>query len=131
MSKLKKAVIVVHRDESENNFHEIARRIKKLDSSIGVAMVSEFLTSKMVPPEFLQLPLLVIYLCNPPKTEFKVATKIAVKEMSKIDEYEHFKQHNIPCLPIEHFKLGMELDPKVYGDWVVLKPENITSRVQA
>jgi hypothetical protein len=60
MSKLKKAVIVVHRDESANDFHEIARRVRKLDSSIGVAMVSEFLTSKMVPPEFLKLPLLEI-----------------------------------------------------------------------
>lgn len=64
---------------------------------------------------------------QPPPTEFKVATKIAVKEMSKIEEYEHFKQHNISCLPIERFRWGMELDPEIYGDWVVLKPENLTS----
>jgi hypothetical protein len=81
----------------------------------------------MVPADCLNLPMLVIYLCNPPPTEFKVATKLAVKVMSKIEEYEHFKQHNIPCLPIERFTWGMELDPKVYGDWVILKPENIQS----
>ena len=127
MPKLKKAVIVVHREESEDDFHEIARRVRKLDPSIGIATVSEFLTSKMVPAELLQLPLLVIYLCNPPKTEFKVATKLAVKEMSKLEEYDHFKQHNIPCLPIERFTWGMGLDPAIYGDWVVLKPENIQS----
>jgi hypothetical protein len=127
MSNFKKAVIVVHRHESKDDFQQIARRIRNLDPTIGVTMVSDFLTSKMVPPEYLNLPMLVIYLCNPPKTEFKVATKIAVKEMSKIEEYEHFKQHNIPCLPIERFKWGMELDPAIYGDWVVLKPEHIQS----
>jgi hypothetical protein len=71
--------------------------------------------------------MLVIYMVNPPRTEFKVATKIAVKEMGKIEEYEHFKKNNIPCLPIERFKWGMELDPAIYGDWVVLKPEFIQS----
>ena len=81
----------------------------------------------MLPPEFLQLPLLVIYLCNPPKTEFSVAAKLAVKEMSKIEEFEHFKRHNLPCLPIDHFRWGMELDRETYGDWVVLKPEYMTS----
>ncbi len=127
MIKLKKAVIVVHRKESGDNFQEIAKRIKKLDPTIGVTMVSEFLTSKMVPAEFLNLPLLVIYLCNPPPTEFNVAAKLAVKEMSKIEEYEHFKKHNLSCLPIERFEWGGELDPAIYGDWVVLKPEHIQS----
>jgi hypothetical protein len=123
----KKALIVVHRNESADDFQQIARRIRKLDSTICVTMVSDFLTSKMVPDQCLNLPMLVVYLCNPPKTEFKVATKLAVKEMSKIEEYEHFKQHNIPCLPIERFIWGMELDPEVYGDWVILKPEHIQS----
>ena len=125
--KYTKALIVVHRDESTKDFEEIARRIRKLDPTIGVVMISEILTSKMIPSEFLRLPMLVIYLINPPPTKFKVATKIAVKEMSKIDEYAHFKKHNLPCLPIERFKWGMELDPSVYGDWVVLKPEHMQS----
>ena len=127
MSIIKKAVIVVHREENAEDFEQIARRVRKLDPSVGVTMVSDFLTSKMVPSEYLNLPMLVIYLCNPPPTEFKVATKLAVKEMSKIEEYEHFKRQNLPCLPIERFNWGMELDPEIYGDWVVLKPENIQS----
>jgi hypothetical protein len=127
MAGYKKALIVVHRNESADDFQHIARRIRKLDPSIGVTMVSDFLTSKMVPPEYLNLPMLVIYLCNPPPSEFKVATKLAVKEMSKVEEYAHFKEHQIPCLPIERFKWGMELDQSIYGEWVVLKPENKTS----
>ena len=83
----KKALILVHRNENADDFEQIARRVRKLDPSIGVTMVSDFLTSKMVPPEYLNLPMLVVYLCNPPNTEFKVATKLAVKEMNKIEEY--------------------------------------------
>ena len=126
----KKALILVHRNENADDFQHIARRIRKLDPSIGVTMVSDFLTSKMVPQEYLNLPMLVIYLCNPPPSEFKVATKIAVKAISNIEEYEHFKKHHIPCLPIERFNWGMELDQAIYGDWVVLKPEHIQSTGQ-
>lgn len=130
MTVYRKALIVVHRNENADDFQQIARRIRKLDPTISVTMVSDFLTSKMVPAECLNLPMLVVYLCNPPPTEFKVATKIAVKEMSKIEEYEHFRRHNIPCLPIEQFRWGMELDQSIYGEWVVLKPENMTSNGQ-
>ncbi len=127
MKSYKKTLIVVYRKESAQDFEEIARRIRKIDPTIAVYMVAHILTSKMVPPYLLDLPLLVIYLVNPPVTNFSVAKKLAVEEMGKIDEYEHFKKHTIPCLPIERFKWGMVLDPKVYGDWVVLKPEHITS----
>ena len=127
MAKYKNALIIVHRNENADDFQQIARRIRKLDPSIGVTMASDFLTSKMVPPEYLNLPMLVIYLCNPPPSEFKIATKIAVKEMSKIEEYSHFKQHHIPCLPIDKFSWGMQPDPNLYGDFVILKPQNIQS----
>lgn len=127
MNKAIKALIIVCRKENTKDFEEIARRVRKLDSAITILVVPDWLTSKMLPPEFLNLPMLVIYLCNPPPIEFKVATKLAVRAMNKVEEFEHFKQHNLPCLPIERFKWGMELDPAIYGDWVVLKPEHIQS----
>ena len=127
MKSYKKTLIVVYRKESAQDFEEIARRIRKLDPTIAVYMVAHLLTSKMVPSYLFDLPLLVIYLVNPPVTNFSVAKKLAVEEISKIEEYDHFKKHNIPCLPIERFAWGMELDPLVYGDWVVLKPEHIQS----
>ena len=81
----------------------------------------------MIPKELLDLPMLVIFLVNPPGKEFDVAGKMAVKHMTKLEEYEHFKKHNIPCLPIEVFNWGMTLDKSIYGDWVVLKPQTIQS----
>ena len=68
------------------------------------------------------------YLCNPPPDNFAhKSPMLAVRGIDKIAEYQHFKKHNIPCLPIEQFKWGMNLDSKVYGDWVVLKPQSIQS----
>jgi hypothetical protein len=130
-----KALIVVHREESAEDFREIAMRIKKLDPTICGAMAPEYISEEMLPAHFLTLPLLVVYLVNPPASNndqgvIRNASNLAVESLNKIQEYEHFKKHNIPCLPIENFRWGMELDPAIYGDWVVLKPANIQSTGQ-
>lgn len=122
-----KALVVVHRGESADDFVSIARRMHKMDTSVAVAMFSEHLDPRVLPAEFLNLPMLVVYLVNPPPTEFKKTRKIAVMEMSKIEEYQHFRAHGLPCMPIERFRWGMTLDPETYGDMVVLKPETVTS----
>lgn len=90
-------------------------------------MIPEGFDPKKLPPIFYTLPTLVIYLVNPPNYGFSKAKKLAVKSIGKLEEYEHFKKYNIPCLPVEQFKSGLTLDHEIYGDWVVLKPENITS----
>ena len=128
MADCTKSLLVVHRKENVQDFRDIGLRIRELDPSIAVAMISEFLDPGVLPSSFFQRPLLAVYLVNPPPKDFNhSAGKLAVEEMSKLEEYDHFKKNNIPCLPIERFRWGMELDSSIYGDWVVLKPENITS----
>ena len=129
---MQRGLIIVHREESAEDFKEIALKIKQLDPSIKGAIVSDWIFEERFRKEFFEMPLLVIYLVNPPNKfpeqfVFPNATNIAVSGMTKIEEYEHFKKHNLPCLPIERFEWGMELDPGIYGDWVVLKPEHIQS----
>ncbi|QDD11713.1 hypothetical protein [Candidatus Methylopumilus rimovensis] len=124
---VQKSVIIVCRSESIDDFHQIARRAHRLDPSIAVIPIAEHLHSSLIPQSLLNLPMLVIFLVNPPQKEFALAGKMAVKRMTKLEEYEHFKKHNIPCLPIEAFTWGMTLDKSIYGDWVVLKPQNIQS----
>ena len=135
MTEYTKALIVVHREESAEDFREIAIRVKKLDPTICGAMAPEYISEEMLPAQFLALPLLVVYLVNPPASNndqgiIRNASNLAVDNLNKIQEYEHFKKHHIPCLPIEDFRWGMELDPAIYGDWVVLKPANIQSTGQ-
>lgn len=122
-----KGLIVVHRKESTQDFIDIARRIRKLDPTIAFLMVPDGFDPKKLPPIFYSLPTLVIYLVNPPNYNFTKVKKLAVRSMGKIEEYEHFKKNKIPSLPIQQFEAGMDLDRDVYGDWVVLKPQNITS----
>ena len=124
---VQKSVIIVCRSESMDDFHQIARRAHRLDPSITVIPIAEHLHSSLIPKPLLNLPMLVIFLVNPPDKEFHVAGKMAVKHITKLEEYEHFKKHNIPCLPIEDFTWGMALDKSIYGDWVVLKPQTIQS----
>jgi hypothetical protein len=129
---VQKGLIVVHREESADDFKEIAQRIKAIDPNIKGAMVSEWIFEDRFPQAFFEMPLLVVYMCNTPQDSpeqflFPNATNLMVFGLTKLEEYEHFKQHNIPCLPIEKFKWGMELDLDLYGEWVALKPENIQS----
>ena len=124
---VQKSVIVVCRSESMDDFHQIARRAHRLDPSITIIPIAEHLHSSLIPKPLLNLPILVIFLVNPPAKEFDLVAKMAVKNMTKLEEYEHFKKYNIPCLPIEEFTWGITLDKTIYGDWVVLKPQNIQS----
>ena len=128
MIECTRSLIVIHRKESASDFEEIGRRIRELDPTIAVAMISEFLDPGALPNSFFQRPLLAVYLVNPPPKDFNhSAGKLAVEEMTKLQEYECFKKYNLPCLPIERFEWGMELDTAIYGEWVVLKPEHIQS----
>ena len=127
MTACVKGLVVVYRKESAQDFIDIARRIRKIDPTIALLMIPNNLDPKKLPPIFYTLPTLVIYLVNPPNYEFSKVKKLAVKSIGKLDEYEHFKKHGIACLPIQQFRGGMELDSDIYGDWVVLKPENVTS----
>jgi len=125
------SLLLVVRNESLDDFRKIARRIRKIDPSIDVLIFGNEINPYQIPDHFLKQPLLTIYLVNPPPEDFKPqAGLLAVKSIGKIKEYEHFKAHNIPCLPIEEFKWGMVLDESIYGDWVVLKPQHIQSTGQ-
>ena len=112
------------REESLGDFEAIARRVRQIDPSIRVLLCPENIDPSAIPKGFLDLPLLLIYLCNPPPDTFKpTAGQLAVKSFTKIEQYEHFKKHHISFLPIEEFLWGMKLDPSIYGEWVALKPQ--------
>ena len=128
MARIDRSLLLVIRSESIDNFREIARRVRKIDPAIDVLIFGDTVDPTKIPSHFLKQPLLSIYLVNPPPEDFVPQSgQLAVKDLNKLKEYEHFKKHNIPCLPIEEFKWGMTLDESIYGDWVVLKPQHIQS----
>lgn len=125
---VQKGLLIVYRSESSEDFKQIARRVHKLDPSICLVFCHDAINPAKINPNFFKLPMLVIYLVNPPPDDFDhKAPFLAVKSIGKLKEFEHFRTHDLPCLPIEKFTWGMKLDKDLYGDLVVFKPENMTS----
>jgi hypothetical protein len=121
MPPFNRSLLLVVRPESIDDFREIARRIRKIDPTIDVLIFGNGVDPTKIPSHFLSQPLLSIYLVNPPPDDcVPQSGQLAVKRLNKIQEYEHFKKHNIPSLPIEEFNWGMTLDESIYGDWAVL-----------
>ncbi len=125
-----KCLVIVHREHAKDDFEQIKRRIFKKDQSIHVVLASNYITSKMIPENYHRMPMLVIYLVKTAPIEFKVAKKLAVKKINKIEEYELFRDAGIPCLPITKFQWGVGVDEAEYGEWVVLKPSKTQSTGQ-
>lgn len=128
MIKIKKSLVIVFRKESSEDFRQIARRISKAEPEIGVIGCPEVIDPRLITKEVLALPILVVYLVNPPKQDVShTAKKLAVKYLDKLSEQAHFKENNLPYLPTIKFEWGMMLDERIYGDKVVIKPEKINS----
>jgi hypothetical protein len=125
-TKIRKGLILVVRRESINDFRQIAQRVAQLDPSIGVIGYPSAIAQKTLPPIFKYVPLLTIYLVNPPKDNHR-GKILSVGPFSKIQEQVHFRTHALPHLPIQEFRWGLKLDPKIYGEYVVLKPKTATS----
>lgn len=124
----KKAVVIVCRRESLEDFKDIALAIRKYDPTIAVSIYADIYDIDLINQRNSILPHLVISLVNPlpfmAKTNF---VRLEVKRYSKVDEQLYLKNAGLPYLPIEKFKWGTPFNQEIYGDYVVLKPENLNS----
>lgn len=124
----KKAVVIVCRRESIEDFREIAYIIRKFDPTIAVSIYADFYDVELINQRNSILPHLVISLVNPLPFMFKTNfVRLEVKRYSKVDEQLYLKNAGLPYLPIEKFEWGIHLNREIYGDYVVLKPENLNS----
>lgn len=124
----KRGLIIVFRDENASDFEKISRRLLKIDSRIRILGFGNRIDLNKIPKGFFELPHLIIYLVNPPPVDYiHQSPKLNVRFLGKLEEYELFKKHGLSALPIEPFKWGANVDKRIYGDWVVLKPEFLTS----
>ena len=128
MVTAKRGLILVVRSESIEDFYDIAKRVLKLDPEIRILVFADEILLENIPEGFFNLPVLVIYLVNPPPANFKHELPyISVSPMTKLEQYWILKKANIPYLPIEPFICGTSVDSELYGNWVVLKPKSLQS----
>ncbi len=126
--KKKYGLILVVRKESSQDFHDISKRLTRLDPEIHVIVCEDKIILEDIPEGFFNLKVLVVYLVNPPPSTFRHELPyISVRHMTKLEEYWLLKKANIPHLPIEPFIWGTSVDSQLYGEWVVLKPKSLQS----
>ena len=119
---VKKLLAICARDESFDDFLNIAKRINSMDTSIGVLIRSASFHPSEIPFQYLSLPLLTLYLVNPPTTLPTRGHTLCVEDLGKATEYENFLAAGFSIPRTRRYHLGEVLDPADWGPYVILKP---------
>jgi len=110
------------REEIFEDFRNIAKRIERLDNSIGVLIRIERFHPHEIPLQFHGLPLLTLHLVNPPETPHTRGCTLCVKDLGKLEEYKNFVAAGMPIPKVKPYTIGETVDAAEWGDYVVLKP---------
>jgi hypothetical protein len=120
--KISKLLTISTRDENFDDFLNVAKRINRIDSTIGVLIRNGSFHPNEIPLRYLKLPLLTLYLVNPPDTLPVRGHTLCVKDLGKMEEYKNFVAAGIPIPKVKPYIIGETVDPTEWGDYVVLKP---------
>jgi hypothetical protein len=115
-------IIVNNRRYDPGNFIDIARRITFRASDIKPHVVGAGSSSFIVPPEVWRHPTLTVALdplqnCRPLRGRLVIG-----KLIEKMEQLEIMKRAGVRVPLSKPFEIGMDLDPKEWGEFVLLKP---------
>jgi hypothetical protein len=120
--KVKKLLVISIRDECFDDFLNIAKRVNRLDSSIGILIRNGIFHPSEIPLQYQNIPLLTLYLVNPPDFLPVRGHTLCVKDLGKLDEYTNFVAAGVAIPKVKPYIIGETVDPAEWGDFVVLKP---------
>ncbi len=118
----KKVLAICVRDQNYEDFISVGKRIHRLDNSIIVNISNGQFHPDQLAARFNHLPLLTLYLVNPPDKVPARGHTLCVKDLGKLDEYTNFVAAGVPIPKVKPYTIGESVDPKEWGDYVVLKP---------
>lgn len=121
-AKAEKHLVICIRDESYNDLVNIAKRVNRLDGSIIVSIFNGSFDTRQIPQQLRHLRLLTLYLVNPPQALPAVGHTFCVKDLGKAEECDNFAAAGVRAPRSLAFQHGMEIDSKVWGSHVILKP---------
>ena len=117
-----KILAICIRDESYEDFISIGKRIHRMDNSIIVNISNGAFHPDQLPMRFNHLPLLTLYLVNPPVIMPARGCTLCVKDIGKLEEYKNFVAAGIPIPKVKPYSIGDTVEQSEWGDYVVLKP---------
>lgn len=118
----KKILAICVRSQNYDDFINVGKRIHRLDNSIIIHISNgEFHPNKLA-PHLNNLPLLSLYLVNPPDIVPARGHSLCVKDLGKLEEYKNFVAAGVPIPKVKPYTIGETVDPAEWGDYVVLKP---------
>ena len=125
----KRSLVLIHGGpEYESDFEEIAGKVFALNEDITIYMVSAASDDQM-PKEAWLHPTLVVALT--PKFDLKIARGTILRNLPipKLTQAKLMREAGIPTPPVLPFRFGMNPDPILFGDFVLIKPMslNLTS----
>jgi hypothetical protein len=118
-------LILLHRSHAESDFKKIADRIEKRAPDI-VVVTGSLNVDEALPPAVWARPTLTVAL-GAFKLQIKRGLVYRCQQVLKDKQFEYYRAAGLDTPFTTRFRLGMELDPGLWGEHVVLKPVHINS----
>ena len=123
---MKRNLILIHRGpEYERDFDEIAARVNAIDRGITVYHLPYKLKAEL-PDSAWQYPTLTVALTSSFRLPVKRGPILRNAPIGKLEQQEIFRRNGIATPPALAFRFGMKLDPILFGEFVILKPGDLT-----
>jgi hypothetical protein len=118
-------LILLYRPEAKQDFDAIADRIEMRAPDI-VIVTGSIGADQTLPPNVWARPTLTVALGRF-RLEIKRGLIYRCRRVLKDEQFENYRAAGIDTPLTARFRLGMELDPALWGDHVILKPMHINS----
>jgi hypothetical protein len=120
-------LIILHRPGAESDFKIISDRIRARAPEI-IVVTGSVLANSDLPEIIWSYPTLTVALSANVKLVPKRGLVYRCRRVLKTEQYEHYRAAGIATPRTARFVFGMPLDPKDWGDFVILKPMFVNSK---
>ena len=118
-------LILIHRGpEYEQDFTEISEKVFAIDPDITIYSLATGSTDQL-PEAAWQRPTLTVALNSKISLEVRRGPVLKCHQIDKLAQQKIFRDAGIPTPPMLPFKIGMKLDPILFGEFVVIKPMSL------
>lgn len=122
----KQNLILIHRGaEYAKDFEEIAARVHALDPEISCYSCPSNMRGEL-PASIWRDPTLTVSLVAKFRLPIRRGPVLTNGSIDKLDQQVLFRKNGIPTPPALPFEFGMKLDPILFGEFVILKPRDLT-----